>query len=132
MLCGAALFCGGCSASYHAKRALKKNPHAFKSDTTIVIDTVVVDVPEVDTVFMFKHDTVEMFVDRVKIKHHYNPVTKEVYIAADCPDQETIIKTETITETVIIEPTRWDKIKSGLFIAVVLLTIFGLIRAVRS
>jgi len=120
---------GGCSASYHAKRAIKKNPQAFKADTTIVVDTLVIEVPKIDTTFVYDFDTVEVIVDDVKIKYHYDTLTRETYIEADCPDQEVLTETKTITlPPIIIKPSIWDRISSGLIIAAVILGILLLIK----
>lgn len=121
-----------CSASYHAKRAIKKNPQAFKADTTIVIDTVVLEVPKIDTTFIYQFDTVEYFQEDVRIKYHFDTLTNEVFIEADCPDQEVITKTETITlPPIIIKPTIWARIKSGVIIAAILIGVLFIIRLFR-
>ena len=126
-----ALILSSCSASFHAKRAIKKNPNAFKADTTVVVDTLVIEVPKVDTSFVYQFDTVEMVINEVKIRHHYDTTTNEVYIEADCPDQEVITKTETITlPPIIIKPSWKDKIVSGLIIAAILIGLAILIHIV--
>ena len=115
-----------CSASYHAKRAIKKNPQAFKADTTIVIDTIVLEVPKIDTTFIYQFDTVEYIQEDVKIKYHFDTLTNQVYIEADCPDQEIITKTETITlPPILIKPTFWERIQSGFLITlIIVITLF--------
>jgi hypothetical protein len=119
-----ALLMFGCSASFHARRAIKKNPQAFRSDTVLVIDTVVMEIPKVDTTFIYQFDTVEYVQEDVIIKYHYDTLTNKVYINADCPDQETIIKTKTITlPPIIIKPNIWDKIKSGFIISLIIVVV---------
>lgn len=103
-----------CSASYHIKRAKMKDPSLFVKDTIIQIDTIWKVVKKVDTAFKYQYDTVFFVKDSVKIKYYYSYKDSLVYIEADCPDCPSTVKTETITETVFVEPTLWDKIKLGL------------------
>lgn len=92
-----------CSASFHARKALKKNPNAFDADTVVVIDTVRIEIPKVDTTFIYEYDTVEYIQDKVTVKYYHDTVTNQVFIQADCPDPEVITKTETITNTVVVK-----------------------------
>ena len=125
------LFVTGCSASYHAKKAIKKNPLAFESDTTIVYKTVIVETPKVDTVFLSSIDTVEMVIDNVKIKHHYSQVTKEIFIEVDCPDVEIVTETKTITlPPIIIKPSFLDKLKSGLVLSLIIVVVVLIAKSV--
>lgn len=115
---------GGCSASYHVKKAIKKNPLAFHADTLTVSDTIIIEVPKVDTVFTYRFDTVEYIKNRVKIKYHYDTLTKNVFIEADCPDDAVIYKTKTITlPPIIVKPSLWGAIKSGSVIAISLISL---------
>lgn len=109
-----------CSASWHVKRALKKDPHVFKTDTVTLIDTITVEVPKVDTSFVYEFDTVEYIQESIKIKYFHDTLTNEVYIEADCPDSELISKTETITGTIIF----WERWGSSLICFLVLLVMF--------
>ena len=117
-----------CSASYHARKAIKKNPQAFKADTTVIIDTVVVEVPKVDTAFVYQFDTVEYVQEDVRIKYFHDTTTQQVYIEADCPDQETVVETKTITlPPIIIKPTLKEKVLYGLIpVALIILVLVGL------
>jgi len=105
----------GCSASRLVRMAKKKDPSLFTVQIDTIRDTIFISVPKVDTVFKYNFDTVEMILDRVEIKYHYNDVTKEVFIEADCPDDSIIVETITKTETITLEPTFWDKIKWVLY-----------------
>jgi hypothetical protein len=117
-----------CSASWHVKKAIRKDPNIFEADTITVIDTIRIEVPKVDTSFVYQFDTVEMVINDVKIKHHYDTTTNEVYIEADCPDQEVITKTETIKETIVLKPSKWEKYKNGFLMALIFVIGFSVWR----
>lgn len=127
----------GCSASHHARKALKKNPNSFKADTTVVIDTVMREGAKTvltlhDTVFVLKDTTI--YQDRIKIRFLRDSSNRPIMIV-DCPEEATITKTETIEETIILDPPRkpWYKkiftgakttFIMGIILAVVCLLIF--------
>ena len=102
-----------CSANWHIRKAKKKDPSLF--DTVETVDTVVLEVPKVDTLFKQVRDTLIEYIQKdsigqeVKIKYLYNTVTDSVFIEVDCPDPEII--TKTVTNTVEIKPTIWQQIK---------------------
>lgn len=95
-----------CSAEWHIKRAIKKNPNILKSDTILVNDTVLV--PEVrhDTTIISKPiDTILIEKDRLKIKilRHYDTLQ----VTGGC-DADTIIHEIKIPyEKIIFAPKKW-------------------------
>lgn len=99
----------GCSASWHYKKALKKDPTMFVKDTVKVVDTVWVEVAQIDTLFRYQFDTVEFWKDSIFVKYFYQPVDSLVYLEVDCPDNKVVTETNTITETVTVKPTFWEK-----------------------
>ena len=59
-----------CSAQWHLKRAVKKDPTILVEDTLVVKDTVVVPpVVITDTVTTKQHDTIIVEKDRLKVKN---------------------------------------------------------------
>ncbi len=119
-----------CSASYHARKALKKNPKSFKSDTTVVIDTVIqkgatTNIFLHDTLYLYK-DTV-IYQDRIKFQIVKDSLSGKPRIIIDCPEDTTINTTKTITDTLIVKPKKesifkriYSKIKSSLLLSVFL------------
>ena len=105
----------GCSASRLVRMAKKKDPSLFTVQIDTIRDTVFIRVPKVDTVFKYNFDTVEYFQDKVFIKYHYDTLTNEVFIEADCPDDSIIVETITKTEMVTLEPTFMQKIQWFLY-----------------
>ena len=103
----------GCTASWHMQRAIKKDPFIIHHDTVRRIDTVWMTVESVDTVFRYQFDTVTYYQDSVRVVYYYNTRDSLVYIEVDCPDCPEITRTETITETIVIEKKskwlRWVK-----------------------
>jgi len=105
----------GCSASRLVRMAKKKDPSLFTVQIDTIRDTIFISVPKVDTVFKYNFDTVEYFQDKVFIKYHYDTLTNEVFIEADCPDDSIIVETITKTELVTLEPTFMQKIQWFLY-----------------
>lgn len=63
------LLLGGCSASWHLKMAIKKNPGLQTTTTMTVTDTVVIDPVVVrDTIVTSTNDTIILEKERLKIK----------------------------------------------------------------
>lgn len=116
----------GCSASWHVRKAQKKDPSLFVRDTVEIVDTVWIEVSKVDTLFTYKFDTVEFWKDSVFVKYFYQPIDSTVYIEVDCPDQQTITKTNTVTEIITVKPTLAQYLKVFIISLVVLAAIFFL------
>ena len=78
-----------CSANWHLKRAIKKNPAILTDGVVIerVVDTIEVITPElrVDTLHRFSTDTVTTYVDRVRIRTKVDTVNRTVYVDVVCP-----------------------------------------------
>lgn len=121
-----------CSASWHIRKALKKNPSLFSTEIITVVDTVIVEVPRVDTLFKYKFDTVEFTIDSIQVKYFYQTVDSTVYLEIDCPDSEIITETITKTETIIVKPSFKEKLVVGWWILVVVITIYLTIKAIRN
>ena len=105
----------GCSASRLVRMAKKKDPSLFTVQIDTIRDTIFISVPKVDTVFKYNFDTVEYYQDKVFIKYHYDTLTNDVFIEADCPDDSIIVETITKTEMVTLEPTFMQKIQWFLY-----------------
>jgi hypothetical protein len=79
----------GCSANWHLKKAIAKNPLILIEGVVIerVTDTVTVITPEikVDTVHAWSVDTVTTYVDRVRIRTKVDTVARTVYVDVICP-----------------------------------------------
>jgi len=64
-----ALLLSSCSAQWHVRRAIKKDPLILKKDTLTMVDTVVTPPVEVrDTVVLKQVDTLMVFKDKLKVK----------------------------------------------------------------
>lgn len=121
-----------CSASWHIRKAQRKDPALFATKTIIHVDTFIVEVPRVDTLFKYKHDTVEFTIDSIQVKYYYQTVDSTVYLEIDCPDSEVVTKTVTKTETIIIKPSFKEKILSGWWLLVILAAIYFVTKMIRK
>jgi hypothetical protein len=78
-----------CSAQWHLKKAVQKNPLILEKDTLVVTNTVVSPpVAITDTVIMRQHDTITLIKDKLRVK--IVKVNDTITIDAIC-DSDTII-----------------------------------------
>ncbi len=78
-----------CSAQWHLKKAVQKDPTILEKDTLVVTDTVVSPpVAITDTVIMKQHDTITLVKDRLRVQ--LVKVNDTITIDAIC-DSDTII-----------------------------------------
>ena len=102
-----------CSAQWHLKRAVQKNPLILEKDTLIVMDTVVsLPVAITDTVIMKQHDTITLVKDRLRVR--IIKVNDTITIDAIC-DSDTIIRTIEVPYDKVIyieKESLFDKIKN--------------------
>jgi hypothetical protein len=102
-----------CSAQWHLKRAVQKDPMILKKDTLVVQDTFVV--PPVvlkDTVILKQHDTIRLIKDRLRV--NIVKVNDTITIDAIC-DSDTIIRVIEVPYDKIVyveKESLWDKIKN--------------------
>ena len=122
------LLLSGCSASWHIRKAQKKDPSLFVRDTVVKVDTIWLEVAKIDTLFKYRYDTVEFTKDSIRVKYFHNYIDSLVYIEVDCPDSEVITKTNTVTETITLKPTIADYFRIGFFILIVLIAVFFISR----
>ena len=80
-----------CSAQWHLKKAVQKDPTILKKDTLVVQDTVVTPpVAITDTVTLKQHDTITIQKDRLKVQ--LVKVNDTITINAECAS-DTIVRT---------------------------------------
>lgn len=78
-----------CSAQWHLRKAVQKDPLILEKDTLVVMDTVVSPpVAITDTVIMRQHDTITLVKDRLRVS--IVKVNDTITINAIC-DSDTII-----------------------------------------
>lgn len=112
-----------CSAQWHLRKAVQKDPMILRKDTLVVQDTLVV--PPVvlkDTVTLKQHDTITITKDRLRVK--IVKVNDTLIIDAKC-DSDTIVRTIEVPYDKIVyveKESVWDKIKSlAIYIALAFL-----------
>lgn len=105
------LFLGSCSAEWHIKKAIAKDPSILEKDTIIFTDSVHVVTKEVhtDSVFQVSKDTVTIVKDNLTIKtYHWRD---SVYIYGECAS-DTVIRWKTYevpTEKVVFNESWWPR-----------------------
>jgi len=105
-----------CSAQWHLKKAVRKDPTIMEKDTLVVVDTVVSPpVAITDTVTMKQHDTITLVKDKLRVQ--LVKVNDTITINAAC-DSDTIISVVEIPYEKIIyveQKTIWQKIQGLVF-----------------
>lgn len=123
------IFLSSCSAQYHLRQAIKKDPSIIVTDTVVRMDTVYRSIERIDTIFKYNFRDTVIFVnkDSVIVKYYASYRDSIVWIDVECPDCPEITKTETITERIKVEPTFWQMVKK---VFPVLLISIGLVIAI--
>ena len=90
----------GCSANWHIKRAIAKDPSILTSE--VIHDTITVITPElrVDTVHQFSSDTVTTVVDRVRIRTKVDTINRAVFVDVICPGDTIYVPYEKTINTI--------------------------------
>ena len=129
----ASFILAGCSASWHMRQAIKKDPGIIQNDTITVTDTVWQVVEEVDTIVQLQkeYDTIKYIQDSVIIELVKLP-GDSVYVAADCPDCPEVTTTNTVTKTISVKPTIWERLKDAFILVGIFALVFLGVRIVKQ
>ena len=115
------LLLSSCSAQWHLKKAVQKDPTIMEKDTLVVMDTVVSPpVAITDTVTLKQHDTITLVKDKLRVQ--LVKVNDTITINAAC-DSDTIVRTIEIPYEKIVyveKETIFEKIQK-------LILLFGLV-----
>ena len=118
-----------CSAQWHLKKAVQKDPLILVKDTLVVTDTVVTPpVAITDTVTLKQHDTITLVKDRLKVE--IVKVNDTIIINAECAS-DTIVRTIEVPYEKIIyveQKTLLQKIQGLAFYFVLGLLALAIIR----
>jgi len=101
-----------CSAQWHLKTAVRKDPTILVKDTLVVTDTVVSPpVAITDTVTLKQHDTITLVKERLKVE--IIKVNDTITISAECASDTIVTTIEVPYEKIIYvkEKTLWEKIQ---------------------
>ena len=101
-----------CSAQWHLKKAVQKDPLILEKDTLVVTNTVVTPpVAITDTVTLKQHDTIVIQKDRLKVQ--LVKVNDTITINAECASDTIVTTIEVPYEKIVYvkEKTLWQKIQ---------------------
>ena len=101
-----------CSAQWHLKTAVRKDPTILVKDTMVVTNTVVSPpVAITDTVTLKQHDTITLVKERLKVE--IVKVNDTITINAECASDTIVTTIEVPYEKIIYvkEKTLWEKIQ---------------------
>ena len=123
-----------CSAQWHLKKAVQKDPAILEKDTLVVTNTVVSPpVAITDTVTLKQHDTITIVKDRLKVQ--LIKVNDTITINAECASDTIVTTIEVPYEKIVYveKQTFKDKVyNSILALAVGLLAFILIIRWMRG
>ena len=98
-----------CSPQQRLQRLIKKNPQLIQLDTIRIIDTVVIESYNYDTLtnFVFSDTTTVINNEKVILKYFYDTLKKEIHHYVECIG-DTIIKEKVIqVEKVVFKELSW-------------------------
>ena len=109
-----ALTLSGCSAEWHLRKAVRKNPELLKSQTINVTDTIVLPgVALMDTVILKQVDTITLVKDRFRVKIMRSFDT--LIIDGGC-DSDTIVRTvQVVVPQLVRSESRMQKVQRFTF-----------------
>ncbi len=123
-----ALLLTSCSANWHLKKAIAKDPSILTQGVVIerVTDTITVITPElqVDTVHAWSHDTVTTYIDRVRIRTKVDTVQRTVFVDVVCPPDTVFVEhtyEKTTIRPVVKQRTPWWLVAVFLLVLSILL-----------
>ena len=102
-----------CSAQWHLKKAVQKDPLILEKDTLVVTTTVVTPpVAITDTVTLKQHDTITIVKDRLKVQ--LVKVNDTITINAECASDTIVTTIEVPYEKIVYveQKTLWQKMQS--------------------
>ena len=118
-----------CSAQWHLKKAVQKDPLILEKDTLVVTDTVVSPpVAITDTVTLKQHDTITVVKDRLKVQ--LVRVNDTITIDAECASDTIVTTIKVPYEKVVYveQPSFGDKVKSLLLYLIIIILCIKLIQ----
>jgi hypothetical protein len=101
--------CFSCSPQQRLQRLIKKNPDLLQLDTIRIIDTVIIESYNYDTLttFVFSDTTTVINNEKVILKYYYDTLRQEIHHYIECVG-DTIIKEKIIQiETVVFKELSW-------------------------
>ena len=110
-----------CSAQWHLKKAVQKDPLILERDTLVVRDTVVTQpVAITDTVTLKQHDTITLIKEKLRVQ--LVKVNDTITINATC-DSDTIISIVEVPYEKIVyveKETFFDKVKTLIYLLLII------------
>lgn len=103
------LFLSSCNPQKQLQRLIKKNPELIELDTIRIIDTVIIESYNYDTLttFVFSDTTTVINNEKVILKYYYDTLRQEIHHYVQCVG-DTIIKEKVIqVEKVVYKELSW-------------------------
>lgn len=101
-----------CSASWHIRKAIKKDPTLFDTVTVVRTDTIIIKDIQKDTIVQWRLNVRDSIIFKDKTKVVYRILTDSIEIDVDCPDQIIVKDSVFVNSTVTTKETFVNKVKS--------------------
>jgi len=123
------LLLSGCSAQWHLKKAVKKDPSLLDKSIVTVVDTVLIPGVEVrDTVSFTNTDTIEIVKDNFHVR--LVKVRDSILVDGGCKTDTIVRKVSVPVEKLVYKEknTFFDKVKSLSFYVIVVIILASIVR----
>ena len=123
----------GCSPQERLNRLLTKYPNLTEKDTIIVRDTITIEkyVHDTTTVLEFHDTTTVINNERVILKYFHDTLTKEIHHYVECKEDTVYVeKLVPIEKAVFRELSWWEKYREFIYIGLVLLGVYMIIKKI--
>lgn len=123
----------GCSPQERLNRLLTKYPTLTEKDTIIVRDTITIEkyVHDTTTVLEFHDTTTVINNERVILKYFHDTLTKEIHHYVECKEDTVYVeKLVPIEKAVFRELSWWEKYREFIYIGLVLLGVYMIIKKI--
>lgn len=128
LICMLILSFSSCSAKWHIKRAIKKDPTILQADTVTIRDTVFLAEIRHDTAFLMQNDVDTFVIEKERLKVEIRRYYDTLKVNAECAADTVVRVVKVQYKKVEYKETLADIIKPCLFWIFLILLILALFR----
>jgi hypothetical protein len=112
-----------CSAKWHIKRAIKKDPTILRADTVTVRDTVYLPEIKHDTAFLMQNDVDTFVIEKERLNVRIIRQLDTLKVSAECAADTVVRVVKMPYKQVVYKRTFWDMIKPYVIAFLILLAL---------
>ena len=126
-------FLVSCSPQKRLNRLVRKNPQLTQLDTLRIVDTIIIDNYNYDTIetVMFHDTTIIVSNERVEARYFYDTLRQEIFHEITCKS-DTIVKDRfiPIEKVIVQEQKTWQKYKPMALFSIVILIALAILKRI--